>query len=166
MGREVAEVDLIPARGLDDDLVGEDLLAHQVAEGLQSLVGLLVRVDADDDTVRDLQSALLAEVLNAVDELAGHSLAAQVVHGILQVAARTAPAYDEQLDHYKEIFKGYLDKIDDKSAYLRQVFRRINLADSEQERKQAMEMLSDLSGYTLSMQDFSDFMNGNKQIEL
>ena len=72
MGREVAEVDLVPARGLDDDLVGEDLLAHQVAEGLQSLVGLLVRVNADDDTVRDLQSALLAEVLNAVDELAGH----------------------------------------------------------------------------------------------
>lgn len=77
-----------------------------------------------------------------------------------------AAAYDEQLDHYKEIFKGYLDRIDDKSAYLRQVFRRINLADSEQERKQAMEMLSDLSGYTLSMQDFNDFINGNKQIEL
>ena len=55
---------------------------------------------------------------------------------------------------------------DDKSAYLRQVFTRINLADSEQERKQAMEMLSDLSGYTLSMQDFNDFINGNKQIEL
>lgn len=77
-----------------------------------------------------------------------------------------AAAYDEQLDHYKEIFKGYLDRIDDKSAYLRQVFTRINLADNEQERKQAMEMLSDISGYTLSMQDFSDFMNGNKQIEL
>lgn len=77
-----------------------------------------------------------------------------------------AAAYDEQLDHYKEIFKGYLDRIDDKNAYLRQVFRRINLADNEEERKQAMEMLSDISGYTLSMQDFSDFMNGNKQIEL
>lgn len=77
-----------------------------------------------------------------------------------------AAAYDEQLDHYKKMFKGYLDRIDDKSAYLRQVFTRINLADNEQERKQAMEMLSDLSGYTLSMQDFNDFMNGNKQIEL
>ena len=29
-----------------------------------------------------------------------------------------------------------------------------------------MEMLSDLSGYSLSMEDFTDFMNGNKQIEL
>lgn len=77
-----------------------------------------------------------------------------------------AAAYDEQLDHYKKIFKGYLDKIDDKSTYLRQVFTRINLADNEQERKQAMEMLSDISGYTLSMQDFNDFINGNKQIEL
>lgn len=75
-------------------------------------------------------------------------------------------AYDEQLKHYTEIFKGYLDQIDDKSACLRRIFTRINLADKEEARKQAMEMLSDLSGYTLSMQDFTDFMNGNKQIEL
>ena len=54
----------------------------------------------------------------------------------------------------------------DKSAYLRKIFTRINLADNEEERRQAMEMLSDLSGYSLSMEDFTDFMNGNKQIEL
>lgn len=77
-----------------------------------------------------------------------------------------AAAYDEQLRQYTKTFKGYLDKIDDKSAYLRKIFTRINLADNEEERRQAMEMLSDLSGYSLSMEDFTDFMNGNKQIEL
>lgn len=77
-----------------------------------------------------------------------------------------AAAYDEQLREYTKTFKGYLDKIDDKSAYLRKIFTRINLADNEEERRQAMEMLSDLSGYSLSMEDFTDFMNGNKQIEL
>lgn len=77
-----------------------------------------------------------------------------------------AAAYDEQLRQYTKTFKGYLDKIDDKSAYLRKIFTRINLADNEEERRQAMEMLSDLSGYSLSIEDFTDFMNGNKQIEL
>ena len=42
-----------------------------------------------------------------------------------------AAAYDEQLREYTKTFKGYLDKIDDKSAYLRKIFTRINLADNE-----------------------------------
>ena len=57
-------------------------------------------------------------------------------------------------------------KIDNKSAYLREVFKRINLASNEDERKQAMSLLSDLSGYSLSEQEFTDFINGKKQIEL
>ena len=77
-----------------------------------------------------------------------------------------AAAYDEQLTHYKKVFGEYLNKIDDKSAYLRRVFKRINLAGNDEERKQAMLMLSDLSGFNLSMQDFTEFINGNKQIEL
>lgn len=77
-----------------------------------------------------------------------------------------AAAYDEQLAHYKKVFGEYLNKIDDKSAYLRRVFKRINLAGNDEERKQAMLMLSDLSGFNLSMQDFTEFINGNKQIEL
>lgn len=63
-------------------------------------------------------------------------------------------------------FKREIAKIDHKSAYLREVFKRINLAGSEDERKQAMSLLSDLCGYSLSEQEFADFMNGKKQIEL
>lgn len=85
----------------------------------------------------------------------------QQLNGRIAVAA-----YDEQLRQYTKTFKGYLDKIDDKSAYLRKIFTRINLADNEEERRQAMEMLSDISGYSLSIEDFTEFMNGNKQIEL
>ena len=59
-----------------------------------------------------------------------------------------------------------MTKIDNKSAYLREVFKRINLAGSEEERKQAMELMSDLGGFSLSEQEFADFMNGKKQIEL
>ena len=57
-------------------------------------------------------------------------------------------------------------KIENSSAYLREGFRRIKLAGCEEERKQAMELMSDLSGFSLSEQEFTEFINGNKQIEL
>ncbi len=75
-------------------------------------------------------------------------------------------AYDEELKKHADEFKREMDKIDNKSAYLREVFKRINLANNEEERKQAMSMLSDMSGYSLSEQEFVDFLNGKKQIEL
>ncbi len=75
-------------------------------------------------------------------------------------------AYDEELRKYEKDFKREMTKIDDKSAYLSEVFRRINLADDEDGRRQAMSLLSDLSGYSLSEQEFTDFMNGKKTIEL
>ena len=88
-------------------------------------------------------------------------LKAQQINGRLASAA-----YDEELKKHADKFKREIEKIDNKSAYLREVFKRINLASNEEERKQAMLMLSDLSGYSLSEQEFSDFMNGKKQIEL
>jgi len=75
-------------------------------------------------------------------------------------------AYDKELKKHADAFKREMAKIDNKSAYLREVFKRINLAGSEEERKQAMELMSDLSGYSLSEQEFTEFINGKKQIEL
>ena len=85
----------------------------------------------------------------------------------LQLSGRLASAaYDEELKKHADEFKREMAKIDNKSAYLREVFKRINLASNEEERKQAMLLLSDLSGFSLSEQEFTDFMNGKKQIEL
>lgn len=85
----------------------------------------------------------------------------------LQINGRLASAaYDAELKKHADEFKREMAKIDNKSAYLREVFKRINLASNEEERKQAMLLLSDLSGYSLSEQEFTDFMNGKKQIEL
>ena len=88
-------------------------------------------------------------------------LKAQQLSGSLASAA-----YDKELKKHADEFKREMAKIDNKSAYLREVFKHINLAGSEEERKQAMELMSDLSGYSLSEQEFTDFMNGKKQIEL
>lgn len=88
-------------------------------------------------------------------------LKAQQLNGSLASAA-----YDKELKKHADEFKREMAKIDNKSAYLREVFKRINLAGSEVERKQAMELMSDLSGFSLSEQEFTEFINGKKQIEL
>ena len=88
-------------------------------------------------------------------------LKAQQLSGSLASAA-----YDKELKKHADEFKREMAKIDNKSAYLREVFKRINLAGSEEERKQAMELMSDLSGFSLSEQEFTEFLNGKKQIEL
>ena len=75
-------------------------------------------------------------------------------------------AYDKELKKHADEFKREMAKIDNKSAYLREVFKRINLAGSEEERKQAMKLMSDLSGFSLSEQELTEFINGKKQIEL
>ena len=75
-------------------------------------------------------------------------------------------AYDKELKKHTDKFQREMAKIDTKSAYLREVFKRINLAGREEERKLAMELMSDLSGYSLSEQEFAEFMKGKKQIEL
>ena len=88
-------------------------------------------------------------------------LKAQQLSGSLASAA-----YDKELKKHADEFKREMAKIDNNSTYLREVFKRINLAGSEVERKQAMELMSDLSGFSLSEQEFTEFINGKKQIEL
>lgn len=80
-------------------------------------------------------------------------LKAQQLSGSLASAA-----YDKELKKHADEFKREMAKIDNKSAYLREVFKRINLAGSEVERKQAMELMSDLSGFSLSEQEFTEFI--------
>lgn len=75
-------------------------------------------------------------------------------------------AYDEEFDKIASDFRKQIKGIDDKSAFVREVMRQANLAKNDDERKQALLMLSDLSGQSLSEQDFKDFINGKIQITL
>jgi hypothetical protein len=84
-----------------------------------------------------------------------------------QLSGRLAgAAYDEAFDKIAADFRKQIKGIDDKSAFVREVMRRANLAKNDDERKQAMLMLSELGGQSLSEQDFKDFINGKKQITL
>lgn len=75
-------------------------------------------------------------------------------------------AYDEAFDKIASDFRKQIKSIDNKSAFVREVMRRANLAQNDDERKQALLMLSELSGQNLSEQEFKDFINGKKQISL
>lgn len=75
-------------------------------------------------------------------------------------------AYDEAFDKIASDFRKQIKGIDNKSAFVREVMRRANLAKNDDERKQALLMLSELSGQNLSEQEFKDFINGKKQISL
>lgn len=75
-------------------------------------------------------------------------------------------AYDEAFDKIASDFRKQIKGIDNKSAFVREVMRRANLAKDDDERKQALLMLSELSGQSLSEQEFKDFINGKKQINL
>lgn len=75
-------------------------------------------------------------------------------------------AYDEEFNKIASGFRKQIKNIDNKSAFVRKVLRRANLAKSDDERKQALLMLSELSGKSLSEQDFKDFIDGKKQITL
>lgn len=88
-------------------------------------------------------------------------LKAQQLNGRLAGAA-----YDEAFDKIAADFRKQIKDVDDKSAFVREVMRRANLAKNDDERKQAMLMLSELGGQSLSEQDFKDFINGKKQITL
>lgn len=89
------------------------------------------------------------------------SLKTQQLNGKLASAA-----YDEEFDKIASDFRKQIKGIDNKSAFVREVMRRTNLAKSDDERKQALLMLSELSGQTISEQDFKDFIDGKKQITL
>ena len=75
-------------------------------------------------------------------------------------------AYDEAFDKIASDFRKQIKGIDNKSAFVREVMRWANLAKNDDERKQALLMLSELSGQNLSEQELKDFINGKKQINL
>lgn len=74
--------------------------------------------------------------------------------------------YEKEYDKIMSSFKQTIDKIDDKSAYLREVMKKVNLSETEDERKEAMALLSDLGGFKISESDFNEFINGKFNIEL
>lgn len=158
---------------LADNLHADKDMAKNLLDGVEAYTKDPKKIEgktAQQNKPAEYSEEDLAQVTGAMEQSLQKGIAlfdsfaklkAQQLSGSLALAA-----YDKELKKHADEFKREMAKIDNKSTYLREVFKRINLAGSEEERKQAMELMSDLSGYSLSEQEFTDFMNGKKQIEL
>ena len=157
---------------LADNLHAHPDMAKNLLDGVSEYTGKSKKIEGKSTQNQPVEYSEedLAMVTGAMEDSLQQGIAlfdsfaqlkAQQLNGRLASAA-----YDEELKKYADEFKREMAKIDNKSAYLREVFKRINLASNEEERKQAMSLMSDLSGYSLSEEDFADFINGKKQIEL
>lgn len=78
----------------------------------------------------------------------------------------TRAEYDREYQRMAADFDSRLRTIDDRSAYVREVMRRINTAMNDDDRRQALLMLSELSGQSLTEQEYDDFVAGRKDVEL
>lgn len=158
---------------LADNIHADQAMAKELLDGVSEYAGKHKKIEGKTNTAEQPSAYSeedLQQATDAMERSLQHGIAlfdsfaqlkAQQLNGQLASAA-----YDEELKKHADEFKREMAKIDHKSAYLREVFKRVNLAANDDERKQAMELMSDLSGYTLSEQDFTEFMNGKKQIEL
>lgn len=158
---------------LADNLHADKDMAKNLLDGVEAYTKDPKKIEgktAQQNKPAEYSEEDLAQVTGAMEQSLQKGIAlfdsfaklkAQLLSGSLASAA-----YDKELKKHADEFKREMAKIDNKSAYLREVFKRINLAGSEVERKQAMELMSDLSGFSLSEQEFTEFINGKKQIEL
>ncbi len=158
---------------LADNLHADKDMAKNLLDGVEAYTKDHKKIEgktAQQNKPAEYSEEDLAQVTGAMEQSLQKGIAlfdsfaklkAQRLSGSLASAA-----YDKELKKHADEFKREMAKIDNKSAYLREVFKRINLAGSEEERKQAMELMSDLSGFSLSEQEFTEFINGKKQIEL
>lgn len=74
--------------------------------------------------------------------------------------------YDRELERYISTFRGYMHDVENKSRYLQEVFRCINIADNDEQKKQAMFLLRELAGSDLSEDDLNGLISGHKQMDL
>ena len=158
---------------LADNLHADKDMAKNLLDGVEAYTKDTKKIEgktAQQNKPAEYSEEDLAQLTGAMEQSLQKGIAlfdsfaklkAQQLSGSLASAA-----YDKELKKHADEFKREMAKIDNKSAYLREVFKRINLAGSEVERKQAMELMSDLSGFSLSEQEFTEFINGKKQIEL
>lgn len=158
---DMTEATRLPADVEDNLSLFTNMLADNLHVGQQEAKALLDGIDDYRET-SDEEHPYTEEELNQVAEAAGQTLgkAMELLDSFVRLKT-------QQLNGKLAAgFRQQIEKIDDKSAFLRQIMTRVNTARSEEERRQAFISLAELSGISVSDQELDDFINGNKQIEL
>lgn len=170
---DMTEATRLPADVEDNLSLFTNMLADNLHVGQQEAKALLDGIDDYRET-SDEEHPYTEEELNQVAEAAGQTLgkAMELLDSFVRLKTQqlngklAAAAYDKEYQRLTSGFRRQIEKIDDKSAFLRQIMTRVNTARSEEERRQAFMSLAELSGISVSDQELDDFINGDKQIEL
>lgn len=170
---DMTEATRLPADVEDNLSLFTNMLADNLHVGQQEAKALLDGIDDYRET-SDEEHPYTEEELNQVAGAAGQTLgkAMELLDNFVRLKTQqlngklAAAAYDKEYQRLAAGFRQQIEKIDDKSAFLRQIMTRVNTARSEEERRQAFMSLAELSGISVSDQELDDFINGNKQIEL
>lgn len=75
-------------------------------------------------------------------------------------------AYDKELEKLQEAFRNNLADIDNRGVILRESLKKINTATSEEELKEGLLSLAQKEGESFSKEEWDEFLNGTKTIEL
>lgn len=148
---------------LADNIHADRGMAETLLNGVDDYRGV-------DEKDRKYSEEDLAQVTEASEETLQQGMS--LLDSALQLKKQqlngklASAAYDEAFDKIASDFCKQIKGIDNKSAFVREVMRRVNLAKDDDERKQALLMLSELNGQNLSEQEFKDFINGKKQLSL
>lgn len=79
---------------------------------------------------------------------------------------KAAAGYDAELKSLQMLFKNYMSQIDNRSAYLNVVLQHINTSKSNEELREAVLELGEWDADSISEQDWNDFLNGDKTLEI
>lgn len=75
-------------------------------------------------------------------------------------------AYDKELEKLQKAFQNNLADIDNRGVILRESLKKINTATSEEELKEGLLSLAQKEGESFSKEEWNEFLNGTKTIEL
>ena len=115
--------------------------------------------EADFAQLSDAENAAIQNTVNLLESWSR-------LKAMQEQSAIAHQAYDKELEKLQEAFRSNLADIDNRGIILRESLKKINTATSEEELKKGLLSLAQKEGESFSKEDWNEFLNGTKTIEL
>lgn len=158
--------------GAFTDVAIEDLSAESQQRDIQKTADAtdIGHEDTRQTTPQKVSAEDVKGVVGAGNEAVQQAVNLLETWGQLQAmqakSALAAQEYDRELEKLQNEFRQNLASIDDKAAVLRESMRRIHTAGNYEQLKEGMLSLAGKDKTVISEQEWEDFLNGNRTIEL
>ena len=115
--------------------------------------------EADFAQLSDAENAAIQNTVNLLESWSR-------LKAMQEQSAIAHQAYDKELEKLQEAFRSNLADIDNRGIILRESLKKINTTTSEEELKKGLLSLAQKEGESFSKEDWNEFLNGTKTIEL